>query len=113
VAAESLRGRLLRETLYPHARLVRPWLKLVSTDYFRADEDFLEDLRGLRRKRDFEALADDYVQHPANRGIWRQGLNLRVSVRRARRLVYEVMETAGGQDTFSNGGGRGERAEAG
>lgn len=62
MASESRRARLLQATLYPMARLVRPLLKLGNEEYFRSDENLLDDLLLLRRKRDFDTLAGDYMR---------------------------------------------------
>ena len=81
---------MLGLTLHVAARVLQPVLAL-SPDYFAADREFVRSVGRIRRRRDFEAEAFDYVHDPLNRGVLRQGLRLRVSARKMRHLVWATM----------------------
>jgi hypothetical protein len=83
---------VLWRCLYPHALLLKPFLQLFNSDYFLADLDFIGGVGQLRRTSDFAAEASEFNYHPKNRGILRHMLRMRVSARRLRRLVAEVMD---------------------
>lgn len=91
LTAEQYPARVLAETLYPHARMVAPLLKLLSPAFFSADIEFVQSVGQLRRFREYFAEADEFAHHPLNRGFWRVTLNLRVSSRRLRRLVRRTL----------------------
>ncbi len=82
---------VLNETLYPHAKLVAPIIRLLWPRHFVADHDFVQSVARLRRFREFFNESEDYAHHPENTGFSRVTLNLRVSSRRMRRLVREVL----------------------
>ena len=86
----AFRQAVLRRTLYPQARLLRPLLRVFKPDFFAADFDFIDSVGRITRRRDFSSEADEFVHHPENRGFWRRTLRLRVSVGRMHRLVGEV-----------------------
>lgn len=82
---------LLHASLYPHARLLARWLRLIRPRHFAADYEFVMSVGCLRRFRDFPVEADEFAQHPDNRGLLRRTLNLRVSTRRLRRLARQTL----------------------
>ena len=91
VSAERWHGVLLRRSLYPHARLLRPLLVLFNPEFFAADRDFLNGVGRLTRRGDFAIEADEFAHHPANQGFWRRVLRLRVSVRRLHLLFIRAL----------------------
>jgi hypothetical protein len=82
---------VLRETLYPHARVLAGFIRLISSRHFSADADFIFNVGKLRRFREFYNEAEEYSHHPENRGFWRITLSLRVSTRRMRHLVRTTL----------------------
>ena len=82
---------VLNETMYPHAKLVAPIIRLLWPRHFVADHDFVQSVARLRRFREFFNESEDFAHHPENVGFSRATLNLRVSSRRMRRLVREVL----------------------
>ena len=90
LAPEEFEAAVLRLSLHSPARVLRPLLALLP-DYFSADRDFVRSVGRIRRRADFEAEASDFAHDPANRGVLRQRLRLRVSTRRLRRLVWATL----------------------
>lgn len=82
---------LLNASLYPHARFFARWLRMFRPRHFAADYEFVMSVGCLRRFRDFPVEADEFAQHPDNRGLLRRTLNLRVSTRRLRRLARQTL----------------------
>lgn len=95
LAPEKFEAELLRRTLYPTARWLRPLLAL-NRRYFDADRDFVRSIGRIRRMSDFGLEAMDYVDHPENRGLLRDGLRLRVSVRRMQAIVQRTLHPVAG-----------------
>ena len=87
LSPEQYESVVLRRALYPHARLLAPFLRLLQPEYFAADLDFVRSVARLRRFREFFYEAEEFAHHPANRGFWRLNANLRVSSRALRRMV--------------------------
>lgn len=82
---------VLRETMYFHSRLLAPLIQSIWPRHFVADYDFIHGVSQVRRFREFFTEAEDYAHHPENQGFLRVSLNLRISSRRMRRLVREVL----------------------
>ncbi len=78
-------------TLYPHARYLRRVILIFDANFFAADRDFLAGVGRLSRRRDFASEVKDFHHHPANRGLLRRGLRLRVSARRIQTLVNALL----------------------
>lgn len=97
MAPEDYEAEVLKRSLYPLARACRIFLGLIP-DYFLADRAFLAAVGRMTRRRDFGLEEIEFVHHPANRGVLRRQLKLRVSARRLHRLVRAVL-------TDENGGG--------
>ena len=80
--------KVFRKCLYWHARLLAPVVRKLRRDFFMEDFKFIRylgDSTGLR-----EINADLMNYRDANLGnpsIWRTGLKIRVSGRKARRLA--------------------------
>jgi hypothetical protein len=81
---------VLRRTLRPMARVLRPVLNL-NRDYFASDRELIRDVGRLTRLEDFEAEAMDFSYNPYNRGLFHRVLRLRVSRRRLRALVRDTL----------------------
>ena len=99
LAPEKFLETVLKRSLYPQARLLRPILSLTSRHYI-ADRDFVIGVGGIKRMREFDQEALAYVQDPNNRGFLRKGLRLRVSVSRMQHLVRATMRE-GSKQPFS------------
>jgi hypothetical protein len=85
------RADLLRRTLYPASRWLRPFLILLDRDYFAADLSYVESVGRLRRLRDLVTESNEFTHHPDNRRFLRQTLRLRISVGRMQDIVHQVM----------------------
>ena len=83
---------LLSRTLYGHARCISWFLRLVKSDYFSADIEFLRSLGSLRSRRELAAEIADFQYHPSNRTFLRRRLRLRVSAEKARRIFERHMK---------------------
>lgn len=90
---EKFTAHIRSRTLYPHARLIVPFLLLFNSDYLSADNDFIQDVGWLSRYRDFSNSSFEYIHHPANRGFLRRALRLRVSTERMRKLVRKTLSS--------------------
>ena len=93
LAPERYEAAVLRLTLHTPARLLQPLLGLFP-GYFSADRGFVRGVGRITRLRDFDPEALDFADDPANRGVLRQRLRLRVSTRRMRRLVHATLHDA-------------------
>lgn len=82
---------VLRRALYPHARLLAPFLRMIWPDHFAADLDFVRSVARLRRFREYFNEAEEFAHHPANRGFSRLTVNLRISSRTLRRMVRSTL----------------------
>ncbi len=91
LSPDAYDAAVLRETLYPHARLLVPLFKLIKPRHFSADLEFVHSVAVLRRFREFFNETEEYAHHPENRGFWRMALNVRISSRRMRRLVRATL----------------------
>lgn len=89
--AEDYETVVLRRALYPHARLLAPFLRLMRPEYFAADLDFVRSVARLRRFREFFYESEEFAHHPANRGFSRLTVNLRISSRTLRRMVRATL----------------------
>lgn len=94
VAPEDYRAALLRRTLYPGARLVRPLLRWLRPNHFSPDHEFIDRLGRIQRWREFAEEAREFSRHPANRQFLRETLCLRVSVGRTQEIVQLLMDDA-------------------
>jgi hypothetical protein len=87
---EAFMLAVLHRTLHPH---VRPFFSLIlefRPQYFAPDFDFVVTVGRVRHYRDYESAVSEFAAHPANQGLLRRWLRLRVSARRMRRLVHEI-----------------------
>jgi len=90
IALENYEAAALRLSLHTGARVLRPLLALFG-NYFSPDHDFVRGVGRISRLSDFEAEARDFSHHPSNRGLLRQGLRLRISTRKLRRLARSAL----------------------
>lgn len=91
VSPDRYRAAVLKRTLYPAARMLRPVLRLIDRDYFSADQDYIDSVGRIQRARELPNESHEFNHHPANRRFLRRTLRLRVSVGRMRALVQTVM----------------------
>ena len=73
------------------ARFLRPLLNL-NPNFFAADRAFIRGVGRISRLEDFDSEAQDFSQDPNNRDSFHRTLQLRVSRRRLRNLVREVLD---------------------
>ena len=90
VPPERYEQEILQRTLTPGARLFRGFLRLTNRNYFASDREFVAAIGRLTRHGDFHAEAQDFHDHPDNRGFLRRALRLRVSATLVRNLIGEV-----------------------
>ena len=85
---EEYEARAFRECLYWHARLLEPFVRRLSPEFFEADLEFIRDLGTTTGARgaDVELLNFRHL-NMGNPSFFRAGLKLRVSGRKASRLV--------------------------
>ena len=83
--------RAFRKCLYLHAKLLAPLLRRLKPDFFAEDFKFLRNLGESTGVRDAEVDVLNF--HDVNLGnpsFWRTGWRIRVSGRKASRLVHEL-----------------------
>ena len=90
VSPEKYRDTVLRLTLYPAARWLRPLLAL-KPGYFAPDRAFVLGVGRMSRFSEFDAEVRDYLVDPENRGFLRRVLKLRVSAYRMLCLVRSTL----------------------
>lgn len=88
-------------SLYPHARVLRPVLRLIPF-YFKADREFVASVGELRRMRDFDREVFAFVNDPDNRGFLRRVLRLRVSAGRLNSVMWSTLRD-GSNEPFKFG----------
>lgn len=93
IPSDAYEETVLRTTLRPAARVIRPILNL-NPDYFAVDRHFIRRVGLLTSLADFNGEAEDFVQDPRNRDFLHRTLRLRVSRRRLRSLVRETLKDA-------------------
>jgi hypothetical protein len=90
IPPEAFEPTVLRLALRSVARLLAPLLNL-NRDYFTADREFIRCVGRISRRQEFEAEALDFALDSNGRDFWHRTLKLRVSRRRLRHLVREVL----------------------
>jgi hypothetical protein len=95
VSREKFSAVLFRRTLYPHARLVAGIVRRFDPHYFRADDEFIEDVANLQSLPEISLAFGSYLQHPANWGLLRRVFRIRISARRMHRAVRSVFAQPG------------------
>ena len=89
--ASEYEARAFRKCLYWHARLLAPVVRMLNSDFFAADLKFI---RYLGAATDLQEATVDLLNFRdltlRNRGSWRTDLRIRVSGRKAGRLVHEL-----------------------
>jgi hypothetical protein len=100
LAPDAYQQAVFRRVLYPHARPLAWLLPLLDRDYFAADLDLVRAAGLARKLGEYANDAEEFVHHPANRGALRRVLRLRVSARRLRALLREVLPASGSAPPF-------------
>jgi hypothetical protein len=95
IPSDRYERAVLREVLYPQARIVYPLIRLLCSQYFAVDYDLVRGAGLLNRAGDFPFEATDFNLHPANRRLLRRIFHVRASTTRLRRLVREVLAGEG------------------
>ena len=90
VAPEQYVEAMLKLSLYPLARWLRPVLAMDSA-FCAADRNFIIGVGRISRFDDFDAEVRDYLIDPENSGFLRRVLKLRVSVTRMLPVVRSVL----------------------
>jgi hypothetical protein len=70
-------------------------VRRLDNRHFLADYEFVEDVGHLRCMEDFTLALGSYLEHPANWGLLRRKLRLRVSARRMLAIVRTVFAADG------------------
>ena len=91
VLEKDFENSVLKEALYPHARFLTPLLHLLYPEYLEPDRDFIQSVARIKDYAHFFDESLDFSFHPKNVGIARRTLNLRISTRRMRNLVRNVL----------------------
>ena len=91
VHPEDFEVKVLRLTLRPTARLLRPLLNL-NPDFFAADREFVRGVGRISRIEDFRSEAEDFTGHPEGRSFCHRTLKLRISREVMRRLVRDTLK---------------------
>ncbi len=91
IPPEKYEEVVLRLSLRPMARLLRPVFSVLAPDYFAADRALVKSVGRITRLREFEAEAVDFAHDPVNRGFLRRTLQLRASTRRLRDVVRATL----------------------
>ena len=99
IPPEDYLPAVLRRALYPHARLLLPLIRLLSSEYLSPDVELVEaaaPLRTVQDLRDFSMDVKEFIHHPTNRrhGILRGLLHLRVSAQRLQVLIKATLPQA-------------------
>jgi hypothetical protein len=94
--ASDFEARAFRKSLYWHARWLAPVVRLLKPKFFAEDFEFLRHLGDATSVEAAEAALLNYREVSLNHtSFWRVGLKLRVSSRKAFRLVRELLATEG------------------
>lgn len=88
---EAFSQALLRECLYPHARLLRGLLLYFEPKLFSADIDLVHALASLTRRSQLNDCLYEHSHHPHNRGAARKTFRLRLSVGKLQRILNGCM----------------------
>ena len=102
VPPERYEQEILQRTLTPGARVLQGFLRLTDRNYFAVDREFIAAIGRLTRHGDFHAEAQDFHDHPDNRGYLRRALRLRVSATLMRGLIDQVWPDFAARRTRSN-----------
>jgi hypothetical protein len=90
------RDAVLKQSLYPAARLLWPLLNMIP-GHFMADREFISNVGSIKRLRDFDIEVFAYINDPNNRGFLRRGLKLRVSAARLNGLLWSTLRDGSDQ----------------
>ncbi|TAG32321.1 MAG: hypothetical protein EAZ36_02585, partial [Verrucomicrobia bacterium] len=55
---------VLKQTLYPQARMLKRFLPLVASRHFASDVEFVNSVGLLRRFRDYTLESEEFAHHP-------------------------------------------------
>jgi hypothetical protein len=91
LTADEFEQHLLRRTLHPAARWLRPLLRRWDRAGDAADREFVSRVGLTINLREFVIETVEFSDLPANRTILRRHLRLRVSVGRMQDNVYDTM----------------------
>ncbi len=92
-APAQFEERALKKLLYPHARLMAPFLMAVNPDFFFQDLRLIQHLRQSTDVRDATNDLMNFKDAAANQGFWRGSLRLRISGRKAGKLARQLFST--------------------
>ena len=86
--------KVFKQALYRRALPVAWLLSWTNHNHFTADHDLIKAVAHLRRLRDFSNEAENFRQHPYNRGWLRWRLGMRVSTNRLRSIIKTTFQRA-------------------
>jgi len=94
-ASSDYEEKAFRKCLYFHARLLAPLIRRINPDFFFEDFKFIAYLGSSTGIREVSADVLNFNDaNRANRSLWRTGLRIRVSGRKATRLAYDLFTEA-------------------
>jgi len=96
---------VFQHALHLHARPFVTLTTLLKRYHFAADYDFINNIGQLTRYRDFDLYMQGFSRHPQNCGFLRRGLRLRVSSRRLRFIIRDLIIKEKNRRAAENAGG--------
>lgn len=95
IRTEGYARAMFWRCLHRWAVPVAPLILWMNRQYFAADYEFILGVGAITSRGALHAEIEDYETHPFNRGFFRRGLKLRVSVQRVTDAVASVMPRNG------------------
>lgn len=89
--AEQFHHRVLRDCLYPHARLLAPAIRLFNYDFFAADRALISCVAAATTVKRVREEVRDFFWDSNNRGWLRRTVNIRVSGQRLKNLARHYL----------------------
>lgn len=94
VKPDDYATKVLKLTVYPHARWAIWVCVALDPHYLEADYDFIDSVSRIRRMRDFQQTVEEFYEHPLNKkNLFRHWFLIRVSSDRLYDLAREVLKT--------------------
>jgi len=105
IEPEDFPKAVFRHALHLHARPFVTLTTLLKRFHFAADYDFINNIGQLTRYRDFDLYMQGFSRHPRNCGFLRRGLRLRLSSRRLRAIIKNLVIKEKNRRKLENAGG--------
>ena len=105
IPREQFAREIFKRALYRRAAPLVGLLRFLKPNYFAADFDLIYAVEHLRRLRDFNAEAERFNEHPANRGWLRRRACIRMSTNRLKQLIKATLPSSSAGRGVSAGTG--------